>query len=58
MVLVEKLLQLFGRGSDDEEKPYRCIQCGEGYDRLHRECEMCGSTFVAAVEAQEPDEPN
>lgn len=56
MVLVEKLLGLIGRGSDDDEAPYRCIQCGEGYERPQRECDMCGSTFIAETEEEPPDE--
>ncbi|MCU4742590.1 hypothetical protein OB955_21700 [Halobacteria archaeon AArc-m2/3/4] len=55
MGLLESLLGLFGRGSDGEESPYRCIQCGEGYDRPHRECDRCGSTFIAATD-DESDE--
>lgn len=50
MGLIAKLLGRFGRGAVEDETPYRCIQCGEGYDRPQRECDMCGSTFIAATE--------
>ncbi|WP_207592482.1 hypothetical protein [Halomontanus rarus] len=53
MGLIAKLLERFGRGTA-EESPYRCIQCGEGYDRPQRECDMCGSTFIAATEEDAP----
>ncbi|WP_276257128.1 hypothetical protein [Halomontanus rarus] len=54
MGLIAKLLGRFGRGTAEEESPYRCIQCGEGYDRPQRECDMCGSTFIAATEEDAP----
>lgn len=48
MSLFERLLGLLGRTSEDAA--YRCIQCGEGYERDRTECEACGSRFIAAVE--------
>lgn len=51
MGLLERIRGLLGRESEDAA--YRCIQCGEGYDRDRRECEVCGSPFVAAADGAE-----
>lgn len=53
MPLFERIRGLLGR--DSEDAAYRCIQCGEGYERDRRECEVCGSRFVAV--AEEGDDP-
>lgn len=47
MSFLERIRGLFG---DDGDAAYRCIQCGEGYDRDRRECGVCGSRFVAAAD--------
>jgi rRNA maturation endonuclease Nob1 len=44
--------------ADEEELPdgaYRCIRCGEGYDRQHAECPACGGAFLAPVSDEETE---
>ncbi len=63
MGFVERLLGSVLRGNpfemDDEEAPYRCIQCGAGYPKSHKTCSSCGSQFIAKTDAAEdaPNEP-
>ncbi|MFC4989438.1 hypothetical protein [Saliphagus infecundisoli] len=52
MGLVERIRGLFG-GDDEGEANYRCIRCGEGYERNHQSCPACGSEFLAAAEGDE-----
>lgn len=55
MGLFERIHGLFG-GDDEEEVNYRCIRCGEGYERNHQSCTVCGSEFLAAAEGDEDSE--
>lgn len=52
MGLFERIRGLFG-GDDEGEINYRCIRCGEGYERNHQSCAVCGSEFLAAAEGGE-----
>lgn len=53
MTLIERLFGLFEH--DSETPQYRCIQCGEGYERSQRECDVCGSQFIAEASDGEDD---
>jgi|GEM_PF-5463952 len=50
-----RTLRKFLRGSplsavDGDEKRYRCIKCGERFEKSHAACPSCGSSFVADTE--------
>lgn len=36
--------------SSDEGDLYRCVNCGDEFERPHRECPDCGGPFVAPVD--------
>jgi rRNA maturation endonuclease Nob1 len=35
---------------ESDEPAYRCIKCGEGYERDVSTCAACGGQFVAPVD--------
>ncbi|MCO8246739.1 MULTISPECIES: hypothetical protein [unclassified Haladaptatus] len=42
MTLLNRVLDVFGRGGDDDAETYQCIRCGETFDREYYECPACG----------------
>ena len=34
----------------DGEDTYRCLRCGEGYERPQENCSICGAEFVVPTE--------
>ncbi|MFB6146056.1 MAG: hypothetical protein ABEJ08_00025 [Halobacteriaceae archaeon] len=57
MGLVNSLLNVLGvreeTGADPSEGDYRCIRCGEYFDREYHTCPACGVEFVVAVEGDD-----
>lgn len=48
MTVVDLVRRLLGRGGDTET--YRCIRCGDEFDRNHRDCPTCDHPYVSQVE--------
>ncbi|WP_202935184.1 hypothetical protein [Halorussus amylolyticus] len=36
--------------SDDDRELYRCVNCGDEFERAFRECPACGGPYVAPVD--------
>jgi len=49
-MVLERIRDLLGNSADEERDLYRCINCGEEFERPFRECPDCGGEFVAPVE--------
>jgi len=49
-MVLDRIRDLLGNSADDERDRYRCINCGEEFERPFRECPDCGGEFVAPVE--------
>lgn len=48
-MVLDRLRDLFG-ASDEDGEAYRCVNCGEEFEREFRECPACGGPYVAPVE--------
>lgn len=35
---------------DEEEDAYRCINCGDEFEKDHHDCPSCGRPYVAEME--------
>lgn len=49
-MVLDRIRDLLGNSADEERDRYRCINCGEEFERPFRECPDCGGQFVAPVE--------
>lgn len=50
---IRRVVNLFKIPSIDSEKRtvrYRCLRCGEGFERNHHSCPTCGARFVVAID--------
>jgi len=47
MGLFDRLRGVLGERSGGGDAAYRCVRCGEGFDRPQGVCPECGSEFVA-----------
>lgn len=48
MKIAAVVRRLLGRGEDSAE--YRCIRCGDEFDRDHHDCPSCDHPYVSEVE--------
>lgn len=49
-MVLDRLRNLLRSPNEDDRALYRCINCGDEFDRSYRECPECGGPFVAPVE--------
>lgn len=49
-MVLDRLRNFFGTARTDDGDLYRCINCGEEFDRPHQECPDCGGPYVAPVD--------
>jgi hypothetical protein len=53
-MLLDRLRTLFGASDDEDRELYRCVNCGDEFERPHQECPACGGPYVAAVGDDSP----
>ena len=49
-MILDRLRRLFGASETDDGETYRCVNCGDEFERPYRECPECGGPYVAPVE--------
>jgi rubrerythrin len=52
---LKRLLETPSLTDDDEDAPYRCIQCGHPHGQETASCRSCGGSFVVPVEGDEDE---
>jgi rubrerythrin len=50
MKMTDVVRRLLGRGDDEQDELYRCIHCGDEFERNYQECPSCGRPYVVELE--------
>ena len=49
-MVFDRLRRLVGRSEGDDPEAYRCVNCGDEFERAFRECPECGGPYLAPIE--------
>ena len=49
-MVLDRLRDLLTSSGEDDRELYRCVNCGDEFERPYQECPDCGGPYVAPVE--------
>ena len=49
-MVLDRLRDFLTSPDEDDRELYRCVNCGEEFERPYQECPDCGGPYVAPVE--------
>lgn len=49
-MILDRLRDLIGTTDVEDRELYRCVNCGDEFERDYRECPQCGGPYLATVE--------
>ena len=49
-MVLDRLRDLLTSPDEDDGELYRCVNCGDEFERPFQECPACGGPYVAPVE--------